>query len=76
MIHAALGWHFQEDEHTFVVNATLLEELGAIQGELSLPDLLAGMGRMLSKADVPDGDLDDLVRIRMPGCTSMQPEAK
>ncbi len=67
-----LGCTLQEDEHTFVVTAALLEELGGVQGELSLDDLLVGMDRMLTKVDAPDDVVDDLVRIiaRMPTCTS------
>eukprot|EP01043_Picozoa_sp_COSAG02_P098973 COSAG02_NODE_35096_length_474_cov_0.546667_1_plen_79_part_10 len=71
------GGTFQENEQTFIVTAALLEEIGAVHGQISLDDLLAGMDRMLTNGDVPDDVLDDLVRIieRMPSCKPRQPQA-
>ena len=57
----------QEDEKSFVVNSALLEQLGAVGGELSLADLLSGMQRMLSDAAAGEDDLDQLVRIAQTG---------
>lgn len=48
----------QEDEGSFIVNSVLLDQLGAVGGELSLSDLLEGMDRMVSQA-VADADRDD-----------------
>ena len=66
----------QEDEKNFVVNSALLEQLGAVGGELSLADLLSGMDQMLSDAPVADDDIDQLVRIAHRHALQNHPERK
>ena len=49
----------QEDEESFVVNPVMLDQLGAVGGELNLTDLLEGMGRMIANSGVTDIGSDD-----------------